>query len=91
MYAFFKTWCEIQADYGNTGFAENMTYHRFKYSWYSFLQLTDIQMQDGFTCPVCETSPTIIICDGTSLSFRRQLLVSVPEQVDENAPVFKGR
>lgn len=92
MFAFHKTWCLIQLDYGNDLFPKVMTYKKFKHAWYGFLSLLDVDISSGFMCPHCGSSPNIVICDGTSLAFRRQLLKSASVSPDNNdVPQFKGR
>ena len=48
----------------------NFQYNHFRMSWYSFLNLLDINYSSGF---FCEKVPHTVIMDGTTLSFRRNL------------------
>ena len=48
-------------------------YNHFCYAWYSFISLLDIDYPEGFRCEICGNSPSTVIMDGTSLSFRRAL------------------
>ena len=56
-----------------------LNYHQWRTSWYSFIRLLNIDMESGIECPLCGQYPRIIVCDATSLSFRRELL-SLPLQ-----------
>jgi hypothetical protein len=51
----------------------NLNYNHWRSAWYAFLQLLDIDFTAGFECPTCEGDPQIIICDGTSLAYRKNL------------------
>eukprot|EP00058_Branchiostoma_floridae_P026343 XP_002611834.1 hypothetical protein BRAFLDRAFT_83142 [Branchiostoma floridae] len=48
--------------------------HKMRRAWDSFSHLLDINWQTSFQCPVCKGSPDVIICDGTSLGFRKDLI-----------------
>ncbi|KAI8516330.1 hypothetical protein Bbelb_049110 [Branchiostoma belcheri] len=48
--------------------------HKMRLAWDSFSHLLDIDWQTSFRCPVCEQHPDVIICDGTSLGFRKDLI-----------------
>ena len=51
----------------------NFQYNHFRTSWYSFLNLLDINYSSGFFCEKCGEVPHTVIMDGTTLSFRRNL------------------
>ena len=59
-------------------------------SWYKYLSLLDIDFGAGFRYPKCFAQPDIVICDATSLAFRRNMLKSHKpfEDVDK---VLDGR
>lgn len=48
-------------------------YHHFRQAWYSFLGLLDIEYSQGFCCNACGVTPSTVIMDGTTISFRRAL------------------
>ena len=48
-------------------------YHHFKSACYSFISLLDIDLSSGFQCKSCGTSPSTVIMDATSISFRKAL------------------
>ena len=43
-------------------------------AWHSFARLLNIKYNEGFKCPVCGTYPQLVICDGTLIGFRKDLL-----------------
>ena len=61
-------------DTGNYSFQKEFTYNHFRWSWYSFLKLLDIDTSSAFMCPECGTAPDIVLMDATSLSFRKEFL-----------------
>ncbi|XP_078659981.1 uncharacterized protein LOC144904724 [Branchiostoma floridae x Branchiostoma belcheri] len=48
--------------------------HKLRLAWDSFAQLLSIDWQTSFKCTLCGTQPDVIICDGTSLGFRKDLI-----------------
>lgn len=48
MYAFYNTWKAQQSDVGNHSFAEKFPYSCFRWSWYSYLNLLDIDIKQTF-------------------------------------------
>ena len=42
-------------------------------AWYSFINLLDIDLLEGFFCELCGQVPDPVIMDGTSVSFRKAL------------------
>ena len=43
-------------------------------AWISFARLLAISPLDSFQCPLCEQYPETIVCNGTMLGFRKDLL-----------------
>ena len=43
-------------------------------AWNAFSRLLDINFTECFCCPLCGPSPTTVICDGTLLVFRKDLM-----------------
>lgn len=43
-------------------------------AWNAFARLLDVNLAESFTCPMCGPSPNTIICDGTFIGFRKDLL-----------------
>lgn len=75
MHTFHETLCDIHRDYGNEKEIKMFfPYNRFRYAWYSYLNLLEIDYCSGFSCPKCTSAPEIILCDGTSLAFQRRML-----------------
>ena len=63
---------KIQEDSGSHLFSSLFTYNHFRFSWYSYLSLLDIDYRNGFKCTVCGDQPETVIMDATSLAFRRE-------------------
>lgn len=61
-------------DAGNYSFGKEFTYNHFRWSWYSFLKLLDIDIPSGFMCSDCGVSPDIVLMDATSLAFCKDFL-----------------
>ncbi|XP_065052628.1 uncharacterized protein LOC135681910 isoform X2 [Rhopilema esculentum] len=57
-----------------------LNYQQWRCSWYSFLELLDIDYTFGFQCQICGPYPNVVICDATTLGFRRHYA----RQVDVN-------
>ncbi|XP_065192373.1 uncharacterized protein LOC135823439 isoform X2 [Sycon ciliatum] len=49
-------------------------YYVLRRAWDTFLRLLDIDWQGLFFCPICKSEPKRIVCDGTALGFRQDLL-----------------
>lgn len=63
-------------DYGNATIQYDFSYQRLRNAWIAFLNLLDINFNEGFSCPDCgrdNQPPETIICDGTTLSFQRRM------------------
>lgn len=59
--------------------------HKLRTAWNAFGRLVDIDWEDGFTCPLCGSSPSVVICDGTTLGFKKSYLAAfedAPESSD---------
>ena len=74
MYTFHNLLAAMHLDYGVDNFKKRFPYHWLRSSWYHYLNLLDIDYSTGFICPKCGKEPRIIVCDATSLAFRRELL-----------------
>ena len=46
-----------------------LSYHLLRMAWAAFAGLLELQ---NFSCPVCKASPSVIICDGLTLSYRKR-------------------
>ena len=44
---------------------------RFRYAWYSFLGLLDVNYREGFACPECGDEPEVVVMDGVTLGVRK--------------------
>lgn len=45
-----------------------------QWAWNAFARLLDIDWRENFQCPLCGPCPEVVICDGTMLSFCKDLL-----------------
>ena len=48
-----------------------LNYQQWRFSWYSFLSLLDIDYASGFICDICGQYPAVLSCDATSLGCRK--------------------
>ena len=53
-----------------------LTYNKFKDSWYAFLDLLDVDFASGFSCSLCKDKPRVLIMDATALSFRKEMAIT---------------
>lgn len=83
MYTFHKVLMAKHEDTNDVGFPSLFPYYVFRSSWYLFLELLDIKYEEAFVCPLCSKEPTTVICDATSLAFRRDLLRYTSTDKDE--------
>lgn len=72
MYTEYSVLSKAHEDAGNKDF-KLFTYNHFRSSWYSFLNILDIDMDEGFICEQCGAQSDIVLMDATSLAFRRDL------------------
>lgn len=72
MYTEYCVLSKAHEDAGNKDF-KLFTYNHFRSSWYSFLNLLNIDMEKGFMCEQCGANPDLVLMDATSLAFRRNL------------------
>lgn len=73
MHSFHQVTCEMLEDFGYGQVRKIFPYNKFRLAWYAFIDLLDIDMNNGFCCPVCSTTPDLVICDGTSLAFQKRM------------------
>lgn len=93
MYTYYTIMSALQQDAGENSLPLKFPYHWFKASWYHYLSLLDIDYESGFKCPNCDVdgTPNIIICDATSLSFRRDLQEVPDFDIPSQGYVLDGR
>jgi hypothetical protein len=77
------------ADSGERDSKKSFPYNWLRASWYHYLSILDIDYPSGFVCPKCGDQPRSVVCDATSLAFRRQLLPTeeVSTCTDECTPL----
>jgi len=60
-------------------------------AWNAFARLLDIDWKESFKCHMCGLAPQTIICDGTSIGFRKDLASTVlPGTATDEKTVVKG-
>ena len=94
MYTYYTIMSALQQDAGENNFPLKFPYHWFKASWYHYLSILDIDYQSGFKCPSCTVDgnpPDVIICDATSLAFRRDLQEEPGITISSQNCVLDGR
>ena len=85
MYAYHKVLLAKHEDSHDVRFPSLFPYYVFRASWYHFLELLDVDYEEAFKCPLCSEEPTTIICDATSLAFRRDLLRHISPDENETS------
>ena len=59
-----------------------LNYDQWRLSWYAYLDLLQIDYEDGFTCSTSGPVPDIVVCDATSLGFQRKFASSAfPKEI----------
>ena len=53
---------------------ENINYDNFRMSWYGSLSLLDINYAEESICRICGESTDIVICDATTIGFKRKFI-----------------
>ena len=74
----YTQYCVLSKSHEDTGaalkdFESNFTYNHFRFAWYAFLKLMDINYSEGFKCTHCGSVPSTVVMDATSLAFRKDL------------------
>ena len=71
MYSFYKCWSWGQLDFqAEKTCSQILTYTMFRYSWYAYCELLDIDYPAGFLCSKCGPEPDIVVMDGITLGLR---------------------
>ncbi|XP_065067450.1 uncharacterized protein LOC135693013 isoform X1 [Rhopilema esculentum] len=65
-----------------------LTYDQWRMAWYSFIRLLDVDFISRFSCSKCGQYPPIILCDATSLGYRRKYSRGLQELPNEANPVM---
>ncbi|CAG2234984.1 unnamed protein product [Mytilus edulis] len=91
MYAYYKVWSDHMKQMGYKDFEKMMTYCKFRHSWYAFLSLLNIDYNLGFQCTECGDTPDTIVCDATSLSFRKTFVKWESQPNVEDSDCMIGR
>ncbi|XP_065064713.1 uncharacterized protein LOC135690945 [Rhopilema esculentum] len=73
IYVFHTIYVREKRDEGLSCEISTFSYNKFKDAWYSYLELLDIDIDQGFGCEICKNASDIVLMDATSLSFRKEL------------------
>ena len=78
---------------GFPDFKKLCNYANFVSAWYAFRERLEVDFEGGFVCnePGCGLSPEIIVCDGTSLGFKRSMLMSTLSAITESVIPIKRK
>eukprot|EP00112_Aurelia_sp_Birch-Aquarium-sp1_P011847 Seg249.10 transcript_id=Seg249.10/GoldUCD/mRNA.D3Y31 product="hypothetical protein" protein_id=Seg249.10/GoldUCD/D3Y31 len=75
LHGYYSIWSAHQMDNDNEDFCKRLKYNHWRMSWYGYMSLLNIDFGAGWqTCLECGDSPDAIVCDGTSLGSRRNML-----------------
>jgi len=70
---------------------EHDTFNIFlKRGWYAFSRLLAIPIDDSFVCENCRPCPEIIVCDGTMIGMRKDLMMPLNNLDDSKLVPVKG-
>ena len=61
--------------------------HKLRLAWNAFARLLSIDWATVFECPECGKEPSVVVCDGTSLGFRKDLLGALNEETGFGDPI----
>lgn len=91
LFTYYSVWQEIMADANVANFKRSLSYHHWRFAWYSFLDLLDIDYE-GFCCPICgkDNGLDTVICDTTALSFRQELCTSLRSSIKDSSIVSRA-
>ena len=77
--------------HGVLGTTQPPTLKILRSAWNAFARLLDLKFSENFQCPVCGCSPETIICDGTLVGIRKDLLPALLQELDqESLPITHG-
>ena len=84
MHGYYQVMLIAHQQSGSLDFTEKVSYNDFRCSWYSFLQLLDISLENNASCSICGPSPEVVICDATGLGHQRKFLALGLTEGDES-------
>ena len=53
LFTYYSVWQEIIADADVLDLKRLLSYHHWRFAWYNFLDLLDINHEEGFCCAIC--------------------------------------
>ena len=74
MYTEFIVLRQMLLDHGLTQVDSHFSYQKLQHAWYAFIDLLDIDFNQGFICPECGPEPSICVMDAATLSFRKRMI-----------------
>ncbi|XP_070549105.1 uncharacterized protein [Ptychodera flava] len=77
--AFHRAYAQKHATLSTT---VHLPLHKLRLAWNGFARLLDIDTNEAFRCDICDTTPDVVICDGTSIGLQKQLLQPFTHEVD---------
>ena len=66
--AFQRSLCR---NHDNLDISKALSLKLLRAAWYSFSRLLDLHFGEIFQCAICKHLPDVVVCDGTSLGFRK--------------------
>ena len=84
---FYSAWEENMKGYGYDPKKE-FPYIKFTSAWYAYLELLDIDYDEGSNCNQCGEYPDIVICDGTALGFQKRFMNKGEQVESEDEPII---
>ena len=67
-------------------FKRSLSYHHWRFAWYSFLDFLTLTMNKVFVVPsVAKIMVWTLICDATALSFRQELCTSLKPSMNDSS------
>ena len=86
--AFQRSLCR---NHDNLDISKTLSLKLLRAAWYSFSRLLDLHFGEIFQCAICKHLPDVVVCDGTSLGFRKDFLPTILcEPVIKSLPVIHG-
>ena len=92
LFSYLQIWkCNLAAS--GVGIGRGLNYQQWRMTWHSFLRLLDVDYDGCFQCEECGPYPSVILCDATSLGYRKKFATAMYLQrdSDNSNDVLNGR
>ncbi|CAH3155999.1 unnamed protein product [Pocillopora meandrina] len=88
LFTYHGVWQEIMADAHVLDFKRMLLYYHWRFACCSFLNLLDINYEEGFCCAICgkDNSLHTVICDAKAPSSRQELCTSLKSTYSSPSP-----